>query len=107
MLSARPPHPDATAGVDAQKHVPPPTPRQIEVHIEELVLHGFDPRERWQISDTLENELHRLLVEQGVPRAWFSSPDRIDAAVIPPTSLTRPAQDGTEIARAAYRGGAK
>ena len=106
--SARPFSSDATAGFGRAEAGPyQMNPRKIEVHIEELVLNGFNPHERWQISDTLENELRRLLAEQGVPRAWFSGPDRIDAGVIPPASLTRPAQAGAEIARAACRGGVK
>jgi hypothetical protein len=39
----------------------------IELHIEELVLHGFAPRERHLIGETVERELARLFAEGGVP----------------------------------------
>ena len=82
-------------------------PREIEVHIDELVLHGFAPGDRWQIGDALERELHGLLAEKGLPQAWLSNPERLDAGSIRAASLTKPASAGTEIAGAAYRGGAK
>lgn len=45
-------------------------PVQIEVEIEQLVLEGFDPRDRARIGAALERELGRLLGEGGVPGAW-------------------------------------
>jgi hypothetical protein len=33
----------------------------VTVHIEELVLHGFDPRGRHALADALQEELGRLL----------------------------------------------
>ncbi|MBA2435921.1 MAG: hypothetical protein H0V54_12730 [Chthoniobacterales bacterium] len=79
-------------------------PREIDLHIEELVLHGFAPEARWQIGDTLEHELRGLLTAQGVPPEWLASPERIDAGAI---ALTKPMTTGAEIAQAAYRGGRK
>ena len=61
-------------------------PHEIEVHIEELVLHGFDPRARWTIGDALETELRGLLVERGLPVTWLQSPQRIDAGAFQPAS---------------------
>ena len=82
-------------------------PREIEVHIEELVLHGFAASARWQIGDALESELRGLLAAQGLPRAWLSNPERIQTAAIQSARLTKPASAGFEIAAAAYRGGGK
>jgi len=39
----------------------------IELHIDELVLHGFETTQRYAIRDTVERELMRLLTEQGAP----------------------------------------
>lgn len=39
----------------------------IELRIEELVLHGFSPGDRFRISAAVERELGRLLAERGVP----------------------------------------
>ena len=41
-------------------------PREIEAQIEELVLHGFPPSERYRIADAMQAELARLLTEQGL-----------------------------------------
>ena len=82
-------------------------PREIEVHIEELVLHGFAPEDRWSIGDALERELRALLAEKGVPSTWFSSPARIDAGSLPATSVPKAAATGAGIAGAIHRGGAK
>jgi len=82
-------------------------PREIEVHIDELVLHGFAPEARWQVGDALESELRSLLAEGGVPAGWLSSPGRIDAGAIGATGLTKSAVTGAAIAGAAYRGGAR
>lgn len=36
---------------------------KIELHIEELVLHGFDPSDKYAIGDAVQRELARLLAE--------------------------------------------
>ena len=77
-------------------------PREIEVHIDELVLHGFAPNERWTVADALQEQLRGLLVERGLPESWLASPARIDAGEI---SLTKAATSGGQIADAIYRGG--
>ena len=76
-------------------------PREIEVHIEELVLHGFPRSARWQIADAIESELRARLTKDGVPAAWQSSPRQLDAGSI--KSNTH-AKLGTEIARAIHGG---
>jgi hypothetical protein len=44
-------------------------PANIELHIEELVLHGFAPGDRYGIGEAVERELQRLFAEQGaLPR---------------------------------------
>jgi hypothetical protein len=82
-------------------------PREIEVHIAELVLHGFAPETRWNVADALENKLRGLLREGGIPRFWHSSPETLDAGAIRPASLTKPAVAGAQIAGAIYRGRAQ
>ena len=79
-------------------------PREIEVHIEELVLHGFAPRSRWDMADALQQELHGLLAAHGIPPPWQNSPERIDAGVIRATAPARSTIAGEQIARAIYRG---
>jgi hypothetical protein len=43
------------------------TPGNLELHIEELVLHGFEMGDRYRIGEAVQQELSRLFVEQGVP----------------------------------------
>ena len=62
-------------------------PREIEVHIEELVLHGFAPSDRWHIGDALESELQGLLITHGFPAAWQTDPRKLDAGSIRLTNL--------------------
>ena len=40
--------------------------KDVELHIEELVLHGFSPGSRQQIGDAVQRELTRLIAEQGL-----------------------------------------
>lgn len=82
-------------------------PREINVHIEELILHGFEPANRWLIADGLEQELRGLVTTKGVPSLWLSSPERIEGGRINSASLTKPTRAGAAIAGAAYRGGLK
>ncbi len=82
-------------------------PRAIEVHIEELVLHGFDPKSRWQLSDALEQHLGELLSTQGLPPTWLSSPERIETATTSALPVNNASAMGNQIAGAIYRGEAK
>ena len=79
-------------------------PREIDVHIEGLVLHGFDPRSRWSVADALENELRGLLENQGLPTAWLTGPAEIDAGAIASPGSTNPTSVGARIASAIYQG---
>ena len=42
-------------------------PRNVELHIEELVLRGFAPEDRYLIGEAVQQELTRLLNKGGVP----------------------------------------
>ena len=46
-----------------------PKPYNIELHIEELVLHGFAVKDRYAIGEAIQRELTRLFAEQGVPQS--------------------------------------
>ena len=76
-------------------------PREIDVHIEELVLHGFPRSARRQIGDAIESELCEHLAKDGVPAAWQSSPRQLDAGSIKSSTY---AKIGTKIARAIHGG---
>lgn len=44
--------------------------QQVEIFIDELVLHDFAPEERYQIGAAVEMELNRLFIENGLPNSF-------------------------------------
>jgi len=80
--------------------------RGIEVHIEALVLHGFQPGDRHRIGVALERELSRLLAERGLP-VDIARPleiPHLDASALGVTHGAAAEAIGSQIARALYRG---
>lgn len=54
----------------------------IELHVEELVLHGFPASDRHRLGDAVEQELLRLLTEHGMVAREDSTAQRVAAAAI-------------------------
>jgi hypothetical protein len=52
--------------------------RPIELHIDELVLHGFDPHQRHAVGDAVHAELARLLGEHGIDITHGAEVSRLD-----------------------------
>lgn len=78
----------------------------VELHIEELILHGFAPGDRHRISDAVEHELTQLFAERGVPPNFsegFESP-RLDAGTFNFAPDSTAETIGAEVARALYGG---
>jgi hypothetical protein len=78
----------------------------IELHIDELVLHGFAPAERYAMGDAVERELARLLGEQGVPSSLRSEneTDEIRGATFNAAPNAKAPAIGRQIAKAVYQG---
>jgi hypothetical protein len=78
----------------------------VELHIEELVLHDVDPRDRWQVADAVQRELTRLLAAGPLAPALGRSSARpeVDAGsfAAPPGRDARTL--GAGIARAVHAG---
>jgi hypothetical protein len=76
----------------------------VEVRIEELVLHGFDARERYRIGAAVEVELARLLAEEGVPPSLGQSGDlaHLDGGAFEVVPGSRAEETGRRVARALY-----
>lgn len=74
---------------------------RLELHIEELVLHGFSPDDRDALASTLQHELARRL-EGGVPPALVERGafERIDAGAFRVVAPVRPAAVGAQVAGA-------
>jgi hypothetical protein len=75
--------------------------REIEVQIEELVLHGFRPSERYPIADAVQAELARLLTEQGLSVTNDLALEQLNADAIRLNPKARGETTGAQIARVA------
>jgi hypothetical protein len=82
----------------------------IELHIEELVLHGFAPSDRYTIADAVERELSRLLAENSGNAGWprsladNSSRPRVDAGNFQVAPSAKASSIGDQIAQAVHGG---
>jgi hypothetical protein len=81
----------------------------VELYIEELVLHGFAAGDRHRIGEAVEQELARLLAEQGLPASFDQSgeTDRLDGGTFHIAPGARPDSVGAQVAQAVYGGLAK
>jgi len=81
-------------------------PRTVELHIEELVLHGFAPGDRYRIAEAVQAELTRLFTEQGVPSSLAASDEitRLDAGAFPVAENSKAAVVGAQVAQVVYGG---
>ena len=80
------------------------TRANVELHIEELVLHGFAPSERHNISDAVGRELERLFSEQGAPSQLSLSAEIVDldGGSFEAAQGSRPEVIGSQVAQALY-----
>jgi hypothetical protein len=76
----------------------------VELHVDELVLHGFAPRDRHAVGDALRAELTRLIAEGGVPAgmARADGAARLDGGSFRVSPGQRAADVGAAVARAVY-----
>jgi hypothetical protein len=58
--------------------------RPIRVRIGELVLHGFDPLDRYAVGDAVRDELARTFADHGLPDASSVSLPRLRAGTVAP-----------------------
>lgn len=80
-------------------------PGNIKLHIGELVLHGFEPRDRAVLGAALEAELARLLADVDFDSlARAGSVARLDGGAFEMPAHSSPQVAGTRLARAVYDG---
>jgi len=81
-------------------------PKNIELNIDELVLHGFAPGDRYRIGEAVEQELTRLLADRGVPQSLERGGEiaNMDGGAIEVTTGSRAEAIGAQVARAVYGG---
>ncbi len=80
--------------------------RAVDLRIEELVLDGFAPADRYRIAEAVESELARLFAEQGVPPSLLAgqAPALRDGASFEAARGAPAEQIGAQVARAIYKG---
>ena len=78
----------------------------VELNIEELVLHGFSPGDRLRIGDAVQRELVRLFSEQGVSPSFVREADteKVDGGSFHVASGSRVEVVGAQVARSVYGG---
>jgi hypothetical protein len=78
----------------------------VELHIEELVLHGFPAGGSRVIAAAIEAELGRLLTANDLPRAFAggTSIDTLDGGSFEARGDAPPRAMGNDIAQAIYGG---
>ena len=82
-----------------------PGPAQsVELNIEELVLHGFDPANRYAIGDALERELTRLSSEQPITATEDIEISQLNGGAIDMGTGASAEATGIQLARAIYGG---
>jgi hypothetical protein len=80
------------------------SPPTLNLHIQDLVLHGLGSIDRHRIGKAMEHELARLFSAQGAPRLLASptAVDLLDAGVIQINSGAAPEPIGIQLARAIH-----
>ena len=82
----------------------------VELHIDELVLHGFARGDRHAIARAVEQELARLLATQfavqGMPRSFAESVEhtRLDAGAFKVAQGAGSEAIGSQIAQSVHQG---
>lgn len=81
-------------------------PYNIEVHIEELVLHGFATRDRQAIGEAVQRELTRLFTEQGVHPSLSKGYEtqKVDGGTFPMRQGAKAETIGAQVAQSVYGG---
>ena len=77
-----------------------------EITIDELVLHGFPPGDRYAITEAVQAELARLFATENQPQAWTGRVDvpHLDAGTIETAPSASPDVVGTQVGAAIHQG---
>ena len=76
----------------------------IELHIDELVLHGFPRGDRHRIGEAIRQELLRQFSERGIPEVLTRQGNisRLNAGSIQAERGSKPERIGMQVAQAVY-----
>lgn len=78
----------------------------IELHIDELVFHGFAPHQATNLGEIVQRELTRLLQEQGLPSNLATDVviGRLNAGSFTIQPTAKQEAIGVNIANSVYKG---
>ena len=78
----------------------------VELRMEELVLHGYAHGDRYRIGDAMKQELTRLFAAQGMPPSLGqeSEIERLDGGVFEVKPGSGAEAIGVQVARTVYGG---
>jgi hypothetical protein len=80
--------------------------RRIELHIDELILHGVAPNDAGQVGQAVEQELTRLLSLHGLPSSLSAAREleMLDGGRFAMTVHARPSSIGNQVAGSVFKG---
>jgi len=92
--------------MDMTSNLVPNTRPSIELHIESLVVHGFEPHDGHRLKEAVARRLAELLSEHGLPEALSGAGgiESIDAGEIRMAPGSKPEATGGQVARAVFGG---
>ena len=78
----------------------------IELYIEQLVLHGFSPSDRHRIGEAVKLELTRLFTEQGISHSMSKGGEftRLDSGTFNIAPSSKAEAIGSQVAQSVYAG---
>lgn len=81
-------------------------PENIELQIEELVLHGFAPGDRYRIGEAVERELANVFTEHGAPHSVAQGGEaaRLDGGAFEVRTASTAEAVGLQVAQAVFDG---
>lgn len=77
---------------------------RVEIVIDELILHGYSPAERYAIGDSLSLELERLVMDGGFPVLESMDIPSLRTAPVNLHPSSKPDLVGSRVAQAVYKG---
>lgn len=78
----------------------------IEINIQELILHGLSPADRFKIGEAVRSELARMIMDKGLPQNFSQSTEisGIDGGNFNMLKNMNAQTIGNHIARSVYGG---
>lgn len=78
----------------------------IEINIQELILHGFPPADRYKIGEAVRSELARMFMDKGLPQNLSQGTEisGIDGGSFNMSKNMNAQTIGNHIARSVYGG---